>query len=181
MVEPLIDCTPALGHIKACIHLMLGDKERALEILKDASRSTAIFISAGVSGPVAAYMAGVLADAVITSVDSYKSNQYAPYGTLEYLQNARELPLSDHFDMLADMAFIGESGLLYSNYRVKQNKKPFTRLPESKFDSVASKHHHHKRNQPKKYYQKKFGVPSKAKRKKAKDAERKSKRKNKPN
>lgn len=67
-VQPLLEATPLIGHIKACIHLMLGDKDRGLDILKDASRSTAIFIGAGVSGPVAAYMAGVLADAVLTSM-----------------------------------------------------------------------------------------------------------------
>lgn len=70
MVEPLIDCTPD------CIHLMLCDKERAFEISKDASKSTAIFIGAGVSGPVTACVAAVLADAVITGIDSYKSDQY---------------------------------------------------------------------------------------------------------
>lgn len=31
--------------------------------------------------------------------------------------------------MLADMAFIGEGGLIYSNYRIKQGKKSFTRHP----------------------------------------------------
>ena len=176
MVEPFIDSTPALGHMKACVHLMLDDKDRALKILKVASRSTAIFIGAGVSGPAAAYLAGVLADAVITGIDSYKRDQYTPYGTLEYLRNASQLPLSRHFDMLADMVSFGKIGARYSNYRVTQNKKPFTRLSHPKFDVLSSKNHH-KRRQPKKWYQKKLGVASNAKRKKAKDAQRRNKKK----
>lgn len=129
-VEPLLHCTPVIGHIKACIHLMLGDKDKGLDVLKDASRSMAIFVGAGLSGPVAAYMAGVLADAVLTSIDSYKAKRFIPYGYIDYLYNFRHTSFEDHFDMLADMAFIGEGGIIYSNYRIKQEKKSFTPHPD---------------------------------------------------
>lgn len=165
MVEPLLDCTPAIGHMKACIHLIFSDTDRALDILKEATRSTAIFIGAGVSGPTAAYIAGVIADVVFTSIDSYKAKQFLPYGTIEYLRHFREASFSEHFDMLADMAFIGEGGQIYSNYRVTQQKTPFTQLP-SEVPRVGLLKGFLKEQQPKKWYRKRLGGGSRSRRKK---------------
>lgn len=99
-IEPAVDNTPVIGHIKGGIHMAVGDTERGEEILKGASSATASAIGAAVGGPAGAVAGTIYADNIISQVNSLVKGKYSPYGTEEYFANIDKKTAGEHFDAL---------------------------------------------------------------------------------
>lgn len=97
-IEPVVDNTPVVGHLKGTIHLIAGDTERGEDIMKGASSSAAAVLGGIVGGPAGAIAAHVAADHAITAVDSALSNEFKPYGVVDYMANIDKKDVGEHFD-----------------------------------------------------------------------------------
>lgn len=52
-VEPLLENTPILGQLKGAAHIVFGQTERGLDIIKGSTTSTAVVAGAAFGGPAA--------------------------------------------------------------------------------------------------------------------------------
>ena len=104
-MESQIDGIPLIGHVKGGVHLLLGDTERGEEIIKGASRNTAVIIGAVAGGPAGALAAGVGYDAVVTGLDSLAKGEWTPYGVVGDMENFDEYSTGQKIDATASIAF----------------------------------------------------------------------------
>lgn len=103
-MEPFVDNTPVVGHIKACVHILAGDEERGVEILKGATRSTGVIVGAALAGPAGAVSGGAITDGVFTGIDSIGNTKYTPYGLVNYATHIGHTSAGDHVDNLLGIA-----------------------------------------------------------------------------
>ncbi|KAE9542533.1 hypothetical protein AGLY_002444 [Aphis glycines] len=107
--ETLVDGTPVVGHIKGGIHMLAGDKERGLDIIKGATSTTGAVIGGVLGGAAGAVAGGLATDIVITNIDTAVAAgnddhpQIKPYGMVDYLINIDKKSVGEHFDMIAGM------------------------------------------------------------------------------
>lgn len=121
-MDGLANGIPLVGHVKAGVHLALGDQPAAEEAWRAATRTTCV-VAGGVggavtSGPVGAVAGGMaggaLVDGTCTLCDSVVDGKYVPYGSLQILQQVfdnegveKSGPL---FDLVALIVFDGYAG-----------------------------------------------------------------------
>lgn len=110
-VEPIVDNTPGVGHVKGAIHIATGDVQRGEEIIKGATKSGLIAIGAVAGGPAGAISTSVMTDKLYTAVDSARANEYKPYGFEEYVQNIGKKSAGEHVDQWVELGFTATKGL----------------------------------------------------------------------
>lgn len=104
--ETLVDGTPVVGHIKGGIHMIAGDKERGLDIIRGATSTTGAVVGGVLGGPAGAVAGGLATDVIITNIDTAVAAandddpQIKPYGMVDYLMNIEKKSVGEHFDVI---------------------------------------------------------------------------------
>lgn len=114
-VEPIVDNTPGVGHVKGAIHMATGDMQRGEEIMKGATKNGLIAIGTMVGGAGGAISTSLMTDKLYTAVDSARANEYKPYGFEEYVQNIDKKSAGEHVDQWVELVLTGKKGLKNSN------------------------------------------------------------------
>ncbi|PBK94158.1 hypothetical protein ARMGADRAFT_1101061 [Armillaria gallica] len=110
-ISDIADNIPIVGHVKGLVHLALCDTEAAIHSEEAATRTLAVIgagaLTAGTGGAatpiLAGVVAGVVADAAITGIESVRHQKYEPQG---YLGAVSELQ-SDWRGGLFDIVALG--------------------------------------------------------------------------
>jgi len=108
--ETMVDGTPVVGHIKGGIHMLAGDKERGLDIIRGATSTTGVVVGAVLGGPAGAIADGLATNMVITNIDTTVAAandddpQIKSYGMVNYLINIGKKSVGEHFDVIAGMS-----------------------------------------------------------------------------
>jgi len=110
-LEPLLDSTPGLGHLKGAIHLLAGDNEHGWWALKQATTTTGSVAGAVLGGPLGAVAGHVATDGVISLVDwAVNGDQAQPHGLVDYGLTFGHRKAGEHFDALAGIVMNGITG-----------------------------------------------------------------------
>ncbi|KAJ8482067.1 hypothetical protein ONZ45_g15082 [Pleurotus djamor] len=89
-IGDLVDNIPVVGHIKGIVHFAMGDTEEGIKAEEAATRTLAVIGAGALAGatggaalPVlAAVVAGVAADGVLTGIESARHHKYDPQGMI---------------------------------------------------------------------------------------------------
>lgn len=69
-LEPLVDNTPVIGHVKGAIHMVVGDTERGQEIMKGATNTGLVMVGSALGGPGAVISPSLLTNRLCSTVNS---------------------------------------------------------------------------------------------------------------
>ncbi|KAI1645145.1 uncharacterized protein F4817DRAFT_367011 [Daldinia loculata] len=94
-LSELADGIPVVGHIKGVVHLAMGDTEAAIHSEESASRTLVVLGAAALTGatggaaaPVlAGVVGGILADGILTGIESSRTGHYDPQGIIDISTN----------------------------------------------------------------------------------------------
>lgn len=116
--ETLVDGTPVVGHIKGGIHMIAGDKERGLDIIRGATSTTGAVVGGVLGGPAGAMAGGLATDAIITNIDTAiaaandERDPFRPYGMVDYIANIDKKSVGEHFDVITGMGADVAGGMM---------------------------------------------------------------------
>lgn len=113
-VEPVLENTPVIGHIKAYVHVLLGNEAYGYKVMRSATISSMMVLIASVSGPFGALAAGLGSEAFLTLAESAVRRKYTPVGFFNYLENIKRVKAGEHVEQLADLL-----GTLYGGRKIK--------------------------------------------------------------
>lgn len=134
-LEPLLDSTPGLGHLKGAIHLLVGDDQHGWSALKQATTTTGSVAGAVFGGPLGAVAGHVATDGVISLVDwAINGDQAQPHGLVDYGLTLGKRKAGEHFDALAGIVMNGITGSIQP---LKKNDKPSAVTTQNSTVSLA--------------------------------------------
>lgn len=104
-LEPIVDGTPIIGHVKGVVHHILGDHEQGWNVIKSATSSTGAVIGGVFGGPAGAVAGHLLTDAAITGVESAINKDFKPHGIIDYVSKINKKKPDEHVETVAGLAF----------------------------------------------------------------------------
>lgn len=121
-LEQVVDSLPVVGHIKAGIHLIVGDDDHGWHAMKSATSTGGAIVGGIIGGPFGAISGHLMTDLAITGVDAaLNGNKSKPHGTIGYVIDINKLKPGDHFDMIASVILDAKAGKKLEAKRDKNN------------------------------------------------------------